>query len=472
MDALQARFPLRALRVAAIVLAAAAVRPACAEEPEAHLPKLDQSDLIEAKKSYAIPAAEILGFQFLLNQADRRLYGSDYDSSWGSIRRNLHRNWVTDNDPFKINQFGHPYAGSMYYGFARSAGLSFWESFGYAFAGSYAWEIGGEVTPPSKNDQISTGIAGSFLGESLFRMANLVLEQGQGNSFWREVAAGTISPSMAFNRHALGGRFSEILNSHDPVYYSRVQLGSSATTRNEAGPSRQPKRSELLADFSMDYGLPGKPGYHYDRPFDYFSFQATGSTANVVETLSTRGLLLGTDYEAGDRYRGLWGLYGSYDYLNPQLFRISSTALSLGTTGQFMISDALALQGTLMAGGGYAAVGTVHGTDELSYHYGVTPQALAALRLIFDKRAALDLTAREYFVSGVAGATTGGHDNIARLDLTFTYRVYKEHAIALKYLWSRRDATFPGLSDLSQTRGTIGIYYVLLGHDRFGVVSY
>ena len=471
MDALQARVSLGAFRVAAFVLAAAAACAAGAEEPEAHQPKPDYTALIEAKKSYAIPAAEIAAFQFLLNRVDRGLYGKDYDSTWGSIKRNLHDNWVTDNDPFKINQFGHPYAGSMYFGFARSAGLSFWESFGYAFAGSTVWEIAGEATPPSKNDQISTGVAGSFLGESLFRMANLVLEQGQGNSFWREVAAGVISPPMAFNRHAMGGRFSEILNSHDPVYYSRVQLGTSATTRSEAGPSRAPKRHEVLADFSMDYGLPGKGGYHYDRPFDYFSFQATGSTANVVETLSTRGLLLGTDYEAGERYRGLWGLYGSYDYLNPQLFRLSSTALSLGTTGQFMISDALALQGTLMAGGGYAAVGTVHGTDDLSYHYGVTPQALAALRLIVGKKAALDLTAREYFVSGVAG-TNGGHDNIARLDLTFTYRIYKEHAIALKYLWSRRDATFPGLSDLSQTRGTIGLYYVMLGHDGFGVVSY
>jgi hypothetical protein len=117
-------------------------------------------------------------------------------------------------------------------------------------------------------------------------------------------------------------------------------------------------------------------------------------------------------------------------------------------------------------------VGTLHATSELAYHYGFTPQAMAALRLIIGDRASIDLTAREYYVSNVAGAGNGGHDNIARADLTFTWRIHKHHAIALKYLWSRRDATFPGLSDLSQTRGTLGLYYTLLGHDRFGAVTW
>jgi hypothetical protein len=46
----------------------------------------------------------------------------------------------------------------------------------------------------------------------------------------------------------------------------------------------------------------------------------------------TRGLLIGKNYEAGPDYRGVWGLYGSFDYIAPQAYRVSSTALSLGTT--------------------------------------------------------------------------------------------------------------------------------------------
>lgn len=360
----------------------------------------------------------------------------------------------------------------MYHGFARSAGLDFWESFGYTFAGSALWEIAGETTPPSKNDQIASGIAGSFLGESLFRMASLVLEKGNGGGFWREFSAAAISPSTGFNRLAFRERFSEILNSKNPAYYSRVQVGTSATTHYRPGDSTEPKHHEVLADFSMDYGLPGKPGYHYTRPFDYFSFQVTTSSVGAVESLTTRGLLVGTEYEVGDNYRGIWGLYGSYDYISPPLFRISSTALSLGTTGELRLTNSLVVRGTGLAGVGYAGVGTLHGTQDLDYHYGLTPQALLALRLIFGDRASLDVTGREYFVSGVSGAGTGGHDNIGRADFSLTLRLYREHAIAIKYLWSRRDATFPSLNDFSQIYGTVGIYYVFLGKGRFGAADW
>ena len=61
----------------------------------------------------------------------------------------------------------------MYHGFARSAGFNYWESAGYTFAGSALWEIVGETTQPSINDQVASGIGGTFLGEALFRMSNL-----------------------------------------------------------------------------------------------------------------------------------------------------------------------------------------------------------------------------------------------------------------------------------------------------------
>jgi hypothetical protein len=99
-------------------------------------------------KSYLVPGLEIIGFDILLNRINNHHYGCcDYAVTMDSIRRNLHSGWVTDNDPFKVNQLGHPYQGSMYHGFARSAGLSYWESLGYTFAGSLAWEIAGRRPP-------------------------------------------------------------------------------------------------------------------------------------------------------------------------------------------------------------------------------------------------------------------------------------------------------------------------------------
>jgi uncharacterized protein DUF3943 len=438
-------------------------------------PPPDTAPQIERNKSYVIPAVEIVGFITLLNIFDRLYFGgNDYDTNLSTIKRNLERSWVTENDPFKVNQLGHPYQGSMYHGFARSAGLSYWESLLYTFGGSAVWEIAGETTPPSKNDQVASGIGGTFLGEALFRMASLVLENANGTPpFWRELTATLISPATGFNRLAFGSRFKPVFSSNDATYYSRLAVGFSGAPTNVRGSSStNTDRAEALVDFSIDYGLPGKRDYTYKRPFDYFAFQTTVSTANLVENVTTRGLLLGTDYGVGKNYRGVWGLYGSYDYLAPQFFKISSTALSLGTTGQLWLTNSIALQGTAMAGAGYAAVGTVGGTGERDYHYGVAPQALLALRAIFGDKASLDVVGREYFVTRVNARDRGGHDNIARAEVSLNYRIHRQHAIALKYLWSRRDATFPDLGDLTQKRATVGIFYTLLGHDRFGATDW
>jgi len=421
-------------------------------------------------RSYAVPALEIVGFEGLLNVYDRAFLGSDYKSSLNSIGKNMPHRWVVDNDPYQINQVGHPYQGSIYHGFARSAGLSYWESAAYTFAGSALWEIAGERTPPSWNDQVASGIAGSFFGEALFRMASLVLEQGGGMSpFWREWAATAISPSMGFNRRFMGYR--EVFSSRGAPYYSRLSLGFSGATQNNPGASTRVRPNEALADFSLDYGTPGKRDYEYTRPFDLFTFQFTASSANLFENVMTRGLLYGKTYAPRDSYRGVWGIYGSYDYISPQTYRISSTALSIGTTAQAWLAKDIALQWTGLAGMGYAAVGTLHGSAEGDYHYGIAPQALLSLRLILGDKASLDVTGREYFVTNVAGATSG-HDNIIRTDLAFTWRVHRQHAISVRYLWNRRDATYAALGDRMQSSATFGIFYTMLGYDHFGVVDW
>ena len=442
---------------------------------DAAKPATDFSADVAARKSYSIPALEIFGFDFLLNQHNRRYTSDEYKSNLSSIRHNLRASWAVDNDPFSINQLGHPYQGSIYHGFARSAGLDYWESLAYTFVGSAFWEIAGETTRPSRNDQLNTGIGGTFLGEALFRLSSLMLEHGGGAPpLWRKLGAAALSPSAGFNRLVFGDRLGTIFASRDPAYYSRIQIGFSGTAHSDLGRSLTKfSRNEALTDFSIDYGLPGKSGYSYTRPFDYFNLQATASSANGFENVMTRGLLKGRDYAVGKNYRGIWGLYGSYDYIAPQIFRISSTALSLGTTAESRLSDSFSVQGTALLGVSYAAVGTTRGeVSERDYHYGVAPQALLAMRLIFADTASLDLTAREYFVSKVGAADRGGHDNIVRVDASYTQRIKRRHAVTIKYLGNRRDAYFPDLGSRKQTRGTIGIFYTLLGQDGFGNVEW
>jgi hypothetical protein len=429
----------------------------------------------ESEKSYAIPALEIIGFDFLLNRFNRRFSGSsDYDVSMASIRHNLHGPWVVDNDPFRINQFAHPYQGSMYHGAGRAAGLSYWESVALTFAGSAMWEIAGEQTKPSRNDQVASGIAGSFLGEPLFRMAHLAIKSGSSvPPAWREWVAGAISPPVGFNRLTFGSRFGAEFADHDPAYFGRLHLGYTHVTQHAFDSGANFKSNMAQADFAIDYGLPGKPGYTYTRPFDYFNLQVLLSSANGVENLTTRGLLWGTDYAAGRAVRGVWGLYGTYDYLSPQIFHVSSTSLSLGTTGQWWISSEMALQGTALAGIGYAAASTTAGvlTDASEYHYGAAPTVALALRLIGGDRYSVDVTARRLALGRITNRASGS-DDISRVDTSITWRVADRHAISVNYLWSHRSAQYPVLGGRRQTLGTIGIYYTLLGRQGFGTVDW
>jgi hypothetical protein len=429
-----------------------------------------------AGRSYVIPAAEVVGFLFLLNQYDRHftdpheVYRTGTKSSWKNLTDSK---WVIDQDPFATNQFLHPVQGSIFHGLARSTGLNFWESFGYAEAGSFLWKIAGETGAPSINDQITTPIAGSFLGEPLFRMANLLLENDGGPpGFWRELGAAVISPPTGFNRLVFGNRFDAVYPSHDPAISTRFQLGAALNTHLTGPATSHFKQNEATVDFQLAYGLPGKPGYSYTRPFDYFNFQFTASTANTFENIITRGLLVGAPYAAGDSYRGVWGLYGTYDYIAPQVFRVSSSALNLGTTAQWWLSHAVALQGTALGGVGYGAAGTIHGSGERNYHYGATPQALLELRLILGDRAMLNVTAHEYYVSGLGSTEHRGSENIARGTASFTVRVYDRHAIALKYVASQRDAHYPDLPNTSQSVGTFYLAYTFLGSTGFGAVDW
>jgi hypothetical protein len=438
-----------------------------------------------AGKSYLIPALEIPAFIILLNGYDRLAYSNSvepsgkktYDTNlstfWDHV---VHGPWGIDTDAFNVNQFGHPYLGSMYHGFARSAGLNYWESLLYDNLGSFLWETYGENTNPSINDQIASGIAGSFFGEALFRMASLVLEDdGEKPGILRELGATILSPPTGINRLAFGDRFKPVFPSHDPATFWRLRLGVSQNTdMSDQGGSETIKHTEATLDFSMAYGLPGKPGYSYTRPFDYFQFEFTSisNSDNPFTDIMIRGLLLGDQYEIGNSYRGIWGLYGGYDYISPHIFRVSSTSVSLGTTFQWWLSQAIALQGSALGGVGYAAAGNVTQVGDRDYHYGVAPQGLLALRLIFGNRAMFDLTGRAYYVSGVGGNDPGGNENIDRLNMGFTVRVYGRHALGIQYIASIRDAQYPDRADSHQTTGTVSLVYTLLGGDGFGAVEW
>jgi hypothetical protein len=462
------------------VLALAAPAASVAQEPASKVLDWESG----RNKSYLIPALEVPAFVGALNGVNRLLFpdSSDYDVDWDSIKRNLETAPVFDKDPFSVNQIGHPYQGGIYYGLARSVGLNYWESALYTLAGSYLWETAGETTLPSINDHVSTGIGGTFVGEALFRMSSLLLEGGgEKPAFWRELGAAVISPPTGLNRALFGERFKPVFRSHDPAIFIRLRGGATLTTNVESGGLLDdPKEQEGNAEFLMMYGLPGKRGYTYKRPFDYFLFEFTAvpnaSTAqNAIENVTIRGLLAGRGYEWGDDYRGVWGLFGGYEYLSPQIFRLATTNLALGTVGQWWLSGTVALQGTVLGGAGFGAAGTVGDREERDYRYGVIPHGILSLRLIVGDLLMLEGQGRQYWIVGVDSGPSSndvsGRERINRGGVGLTVRVFGPHALSLSYLITTRDTRLRG-RDRHQSVETVTLSYNFLGQRRFGAVDW
>ena len=430
-------------------------------------------------KSYFIPAVEVVGFTAVLNGLDRvfypesdadghNIYATTFKTYWDNVFRH---HWELDTDSFSTNQFSHPYHGTVHYTMARSAGLDFWESFAYTFGGSLLWETAAETLPPSINDQIATGLGGPFLGEALFRMAGLVLEGGGSRPGpWRELAAAALTIPTGFNRLAFGERFRPVFPSRGPALSWRLRAEEGLCMRGESDVSP----NAFTVCYQMSYGLPGKPGYGYSRPFDYFDFElnAQPNQRRTIESVMVRGLLLGEGYRAGSDYRGVWGLYGSYDYISPKPTRVSSTALSLGTTAQWNPARGVTLQGSLSGGAGYGAAGIIPGPGERNYHYGTTFQGLLALKLIISDRASAEFSGREYYVSGLAGTNHRGSELVGRWEAGLNFRVYGRHALGVSYLSSTRDAEYHGLPGASQSSEAYSVTYTFLGDTLFGAVGW
>ncbi|QWV94253.1 DUF3943 domain-containing protein [Geomonas oryzisoli] len=440
-------------------------------------------------KSYLIPALEIPAFIVLLNAFDRvalhdkmtpegkRTYATNPSTFWHQLS---HQDWTFDQDTFKVNQFGHPYEGATMYGLARSAGLNFWQSLAYSNVGSFLWEMGGENSRPSSNDLITTGNAGALLGEALFRMADLVLEEGGRGSnppLGHRLAAAAISPPTAVNRLLFGKRFDTVFPNHSPatLWLCRGGFSLDVHSKNLSAPVKEPSKESIgVIEFSMAYGLPGKPGYGYRRPLDYFNFEISTRARqhNLVDTLTVRGLLKGTTYEVGRDYRGIWGLYGSYDYISPYLFRVSSTALSVGTTGQYWIGPGVALQGSLLGGVGFGATGLESDVvEERGYHYGATPQVLLATNFLFGDRAMVELTGRYYYVSSL-GPDHDGSESVFNGHGGLTIRIHGSHAIGLQYSESIRNTNYANIPTKYRAEGTISLVYTFISDRAFGAVEW
>lgn len=436
--------------------------PGSRELPEALRPRPSLSGQAAGAGAYALAAGESVGITLVIMGWNRWVGEAPWaEISAASIGRNLRGGWHLDDDQFWVNQFGHPYQGMWTHTAARSAGLGFWASTPYTFTTSLAWEIVGETQPPAINDQITTPIAGTLLGEVIYRLAAMLRQDGSDP--WRDAGAAILSPMSAVNRGLVGDRFEEL---DEPLSW-RLSAGPvlARIPWDPGAPAPGWERSPTVA-YRVDHGLAWHPALRLERPLDHFQLEAGyGGRVNPAARLLVRGLLAGTTYGGPGGWRGLFGLYGGFDLDTPGVFRVSTSSLGVGTSGGAPLGRRLGVEATAVLSGvllgGAGQIG--RGPDGKGRDYVMGPGAQAALeaQLSAVERATLRLGLREYLVLGVGDIA--GTELVGTLSAEAVVQIAGGHGVGVEATLWHRESWQPEAGRVDQLGRAVRLFWAVSG---------
>ncbi len=252
---------------------------------------------------------------------------------FNSFAHNFQHGWQWDNGTFQMKFFNHPFHGNLNFNAGRSNGYNYFQSALFAFGGSAMWEQLLENGPPNQNDLYTTTVSGSFIGETLYRISSLFLDDRITGSarVVRELIASIIDPVRAFNR-LLQGKMGRVTSKE---VYQKEPLDITVYTglsNVNNGSNFWKGINGAMADISLAYGNPYEKRFR--KPFDYFSGRADisiGRGNKWLDNLIGFGILSGQNFQFKNQTM-LIGVYQHYDYWNNKSFEIGASAFSAGIT--------------------------------------------------------------------------------------------------------------------------------------------
>jgi hypothetical protein len=217
-----------------------------------------------------------------------------------------------DENPFGVNQMGHPYQGSNYFTAGRANGLSFWEASSVAAFGSATWEFYFENNRASLNDLVNTTLGGIAFGEMLHRTAWLVRDTtATGRSRkTREIVAAAIDPMTGMTRFISGDASRVVEAPAAMIPSSTAMLGAAGILYQGANLREVSSAARPFLDLDLLYGdvLTGRSR----TPYEAFALRFVLGGGNVVSESNLRGRLLGQPIGNGERYQ--FTLFQTFDY--------------------------------------------------------------------------------------------------------------------------------------------------------------
>jgi len=314
---------------------------------------------------------QTIGVNVVFNLGGRlRAEPDEYKVTPSSWWANLRHGFEWDYNSFKVNQFGHPYQGSLYFNAGRANGLSFWESAPLVALGSATWEYFGEKNYAAINDFVTTTMGGMALGEMFHRAGWLIRDTRlTGRSrVLREILATAVDPITGANRFVSGdaSRVSENPPDLKPTSVAgdfEVGVQWSGEINQQAVNSTGKPFVGLRLGYDDIYSSPFK------RPFDaFFVSLRLGGGAGISEAM-IRGRLYGR-FLGGNQERPTEFLVAqAYDYEVNGVFDYGGQSVVLGLSHLLRLSDSTRMAvfgagGPILLGAITSALITETPTDE------------------------------------------------------------------------------------------------------------
>lgn len=412
------------------------------------------------KRNLLIPVAEVIAVNVGLSLFNNYVGNQPYAKiTFQSVKHNLDTGFVWDDDVFVVNQFGHPFHGGVYFNSARSTGYNFWESIPFAFGGSLMWELFMETDPPQTNDLIQTTVGGAMMGEMTHRISSLLLDESKSGftRIFREIAAGILNPSRAFNRLIMGEMTRKTSrNVHDvfPIY-SRINLGYAGIN-----PTEQVKfeKKHIMFEYIFTYGNTFDLGIK--NPFDFFRIRFGFDARKGDEPSSwvyASGLLYGVNLEKKKDRKFILGVFHDYDFFFNQLYRLGTQSLGIGFVYFSPVHRKLrAIAGFHSNFIAMSALNSIYRKGPYrDYDYGIGNKTMFEGSLAYGPLSFV-LEYRLYYTKTVNGFP--GHSLFGFFNPKLLVDIYKGLGAGLEYIFYHRWGTFEGVADYSKRTSEQRLY--------------
>jgi hypothetical protein len=345
-----------------------------------------------------------------------------------TIKENLKNGFEWDDNTFSANNFRHPYQGAQYFGAARGNHYNFWEASIWAFFGSWLFEYAGEAHHPSYNDWINTALGGIGLGEPLWRLQNMVLDNTATGSSraWRELGGFLVLPLAGLNRWVTGAAFEQHQNPPDdkPEHFGSVFRLGTRTLSDQYLWSED--RTRAYVDFYLLYGNPFDP---VKRPYDAFSFRFQVTFNNKPHGLSrlqARGILASGNVYQSDKTQHILSADQLYDYIDNEALTYGGQSVGASYFSRFWKGDQFEARSqitlaAIVLGANKSDYFNISGRE---YDYG--PGAGYVLGVEFARRGrnVVHVSTAGFWVHSVNGTRADHYNRVTTVRLDFPVKDY------------------------------------------------